>query len=556
MNLEATSIWYGLVVLAGGLGMFLYGLMLMSEGLQLAAGDRLRKMLETLTKKRFRGVLTGTAVTAIIQSSSATTVMLVGLVNAGLMTFTRSVAVIFGANIGTTFTAQLVAFDVKWLPFACLGIGFLLYTIGNRRVVKYTGQVIMGFGLLFLGMELMKGAMVPLRESGTLESWLTNYGNNWMLGLLLGIVITSLLQSSSATTAMIIAMGAAGVLSAEGADPLRIAFPIILGCNIGTCITAWVASLGASLPAKRVAIAHYLFNITGALIFLPFIFWFPSLVRWTTEAFGGSSTDIARQIAWMHTLFNLIMTLVLLPFMGLFVKLVKFLKKGKEGKPERDPLFLDPRIFHNPSLALQMARKEITRMANITMDMLKESFSCMVRIDKSGKKQLLEQENIVDSLAHSITEYLSKLSQEPLSDEQSESLVGMMHAITDIERIGDHAENIMYLSSNKMEHHLDFTPVAWEELNDIFNTVFEMYDGIIDAFAQENPDQARHYQNLEHHIDELASRFRKNHLRRLNRMECNGQAGVIFLDTLSNLERVGDLSNNVGHTTTGELERL
>lgn len=536
--------------------MFLYGLTLMSEGLQLAAGNRLRKMLETLTKKRIRGVLTGTTVTAIIQSSSATTVMLVGLVNAGLMTFTQSVVVIFGANIGTTVTAQLVAFDVKWLPFACLCVGFLLYMAGNRRVVKYTGQVIMGFGLLFLGMELMKGAMAPLKQSGTFESWLSNYGTNWILGLLLGIVITSLVQSSSATTAMVIAMGAAGVLSAGGADPLRIAFPIIIGCNIGTCITAWIASLGASLPAKRVAIAHYLFNITGALIFLPFMFWFPTLVRWTTEAFGGSSTDIARQIAWMHTLFNVIMTLVLLPFMDLFVKLVKIIRKGKEVMPERDPLFLDPRIFHNPSLALQMARKEITRMARITMDMLKESITYMTRIDKSGKRQLLEQESIVDGLAHSITEYLSKLSQEPLSDEQSESLVGMMHAVNDIERIGDHAENIMYLCVNKMENHLDFTPIAWEELDKLTKTVMEMYDGITDAFSEENPDEARHYQNLEYQVDELASRYRKNHLKRLNRGECNGQAGVIFLDTLSNLERVGDLANNVGHATTGELERL
>lgn len=556
MKLEATSIWYGLIVLAGGLGVFLFGLLLMSEGLQLAAGDKLRKMLETLTKNRFRGVAVGTAVTALIQSSSATTVMLVGLVNAGLMTFTSSVGVIFGANIGTTVTAQIVAFDVKWLPFVCLGIGFLLYMTGNRRITKYSGQVILGFGLLFLGMELMKGAMAPLKHSGTFEHWLNSYGTNWILGLLLGIVITSLVQSSSATTAMIIAMGAAGALNAGGADPLRVAFPIILGCNIGTCITAWIASLGTSLPAKRVAVAHYLFNIIGTLIFLPLITVFPSLVRWVTRITGGGTNDIARQIAWMHTLFNVFMTLILLPFINQFVKLVKAIKRGKEPMPERDPLFLDPRIFHNPSLALQMARKEITRMATITMEMLRESISFMKRLEKSGRRQLLEKENIVDGLAHSITEYLVKLSQEPLSDEQSESLVGMMHAVNDIERIGDHAENIMYLAANKMENSLNFTPTAESELSDISGTVFDMYGGIIDAFSREDPEKARRYQNLEHVVDQKASRYRRNHLQRLNRGECDGQAGVIFLDTLSNLERVGDLANNVGHVTTGELERL
>lgn len=276
MIIEATSIWYGVIVLIGGLGMFIYGMMLMGEGLQLAAGDRMRNMLETFTKNRYRGVLAGASVTALIQSSSATTVMLVGFVNAGLMTFTRSVGVILGAAIGTTITAQIVAFNaILYLSFPCIGLGFVLYVLGNRKVIKYSGQVLLGFGLLFLGMEIMKGGMEPLKASGAFESLLSTLGTNWFLGLLLGILITSIVQSSSATTAMVIAMASAGLLTVGDADPLRIAIPIIIGCNIGTCITAWIASLGASLPAKRVAVAHYLFKISGALIFIPLLAWLP-----------------------------------------------------------------------------------------------------------------------------------------------------------------------------------------------------------------------------------------------------------------------------------------
>jgi phosphate:Na+ symporter len=557
MTLEATSIWFGIFVLAGGLGLFLYGMILMNEGLQLAAGDRLRKMLEKFTKTRFRGLAAGTAVTALIQSSSATTVMLVGFVNAGLMTFMQSVGVILGADIGTTITAQIVAFNmILYLSFPCIAIGLLMFMVGSRRVIKYSGEIVLGFGLLFLGMEVMKGAMAPLKNSGTFESWITTLGSNWFLGLLLGIVITSIVQSSSATTSMVVAMGATGLLSIGGADPLRIAIPIILGCNIGTCITAWVASIGTSLPAKRVAWAHYFFKITGVLMVLPFLAWYPDLVRWVSEALGAGSDNIGRQIAWAHTIFNVAITLLWLPFLTPFARFIKAIKRGAEPVIERDPLFLDPRIFHSPSIALQMARREITRMARITMDMLHASLGYLKKLERGGKKHLLEMESIVDGLANSITEYLSKLSQEALTNEQSEQLVGFMHAVNDIERIGDHAENIMYLAVNKTESGDGFTEGANIELHEISSTVFEMYGGIINAFEAQDAKSATHFQNLEHMVDEMASRFRSNHLKRLNKGECNGTVGVIFLDTLSNLERVGDLANNVGHVTTGELQKL
>jgi phosphate:Na+ symporter len=557
MTLEATSIWFGIIVLFGGLGLFLYGMILMNEGLQLAAGDRLRRLLETVTRNRFRGLATGTAVTAIIQSSSATTVMLVGFVNAGLMTFTQTLGVILGADIGTTITAQIVAFNmILYLSFPCIGIGLLMFMVGSRRVVKYSGEIILGFGLLFLGMEVMKGAMAPLKSSGAFESLITTLGSNWFLGLIIGLIITSVVQSSSATTSMVVAMGTTGLLSLGGADPLRIAIPIILGCNIGTCITAWIASIGTSLPAKRVAWAHYLFKITAVIIVLPFLGWYPTLVRRVSEAFGAGADNIGRQIAWAHTIFNVILALAWLPWLTPFAKLIKKIKRGTEPEIARDPLFLDPRIFHSPSIALEMARKEITRMARITLDMLRTSVSYMKKLDRTGKKQLLEMESIVDGLANSITEYLSKLSQEVLTDEQSEQLVGFMHAVNDIERIGDHAENIMYLAVNKSESGEGFTESAGVELDELAATALEMYGGMIDAFEAQDQEAAQHFQNLEHIVDEMASKFRSNHLKRLNRGECNGTIGVIYLDTLSNLERVGDLANNVGHVTTGELQKL
>ena len=556
MKLEATNMWFGALVLIGGLGLFLYGMVLMAEGLQLAAGDRMRKMLEKLTRGRIRGLLVGTGVTALIQSSSATTVMLVGFVNAGLMAFAQSVAVILGADIGTTITAQIVAFKVKTLAFPLIGIGFVMFMVGNKKTVKYTGQALLGFGILFLGMELMKAAMYPLQASGAFENWISSYGSHWLLGLLLGMIITSIIQSSSATTAIVIAMGASGALGGDPELALQIAIPIVLGCNIGTCITAFIASIGTSVPAQRVAIAHFLFKITGVLMILPFLHWYPDLVIAVSDFFGGGPNDIARQIAWSHTIFNVGMALLWLPFINQFVKLVKYIKKGADPTVRRDPLFLDPKIFHGADIAFEMARKEISRMANISLEMLKTSVGFMKKIDRTGKKNLLEEESIVDNLAAAITSYLTRVSQETLTDEQSELMVGLMHAVNDIERIGDHAENIMYLAATKQENAYQFRETEKGELEAISSKVFDMYEGIIAAFGESNPEEVARFQTFEHEVDQMASKYRRNHIIRLNMGKYPPGAGVIFLDTLSNLERVGDLANNVGHVVTGDLERL
>ncbi|MDD5448777.1 MAG: Na/Pi cotransporter family protein, partial [Actinomycetota bacterium] len=449
------------------------------------------------------------------------------------------------------------AFPVAAFSLPLIGIGFLTYILGQKRKVKYAGQVVLGFGLLFLGMELMKGAMYPLKASGTFEHWLSSYGSNPIFGLLLGILITSIIQSSSATTGIVIAMGASGALSVGGIDPLRIAVPIILGANIGTCVTAFLASIGASLPARRVAVAHYLFNIVGALLFLPFIKWYPDLVRTVSGALGSGAGDIARQVAWSHTLFNVIMAAICLPLTNYFVRFVKFVRRGAEPAAQRDPLFLDPLVFRNPAVALEMVRKEVTRMGRVTLDMLKSSVGFLTgRMDRHAKKGLLEQESIVDSLAHSIADYLRRLSEEPLTPEQSEMTVGFLHAVNDIERIGDHAENIMYLAVTRQENEISLNEEERRELKDISATVFEMYEGIIEALEKSDPEEAQRYQMLEGKVDKLASEYRHNHMRQLSNGVCDAEGGVIFLDALTNLERVGDLANNVGHVVTGELERI
>lgn len=555
MTIQADNMWFGALALIGGLGLFLFGMTLMGEGLQLAAGDRMRKMLEKLTKNRFRGVLVGAGITSLIQSSSATTVMLIAFVNAGLMVFAQSVAVILGADIGTTVTAQIVAFKVETLAFPFIGVGLVMYLMGNRRNIKYSGEVVLGFGILFLGMAIMKGAMYPLQASGTFEKWISSYGQHWIIGLLLGIIITSIVQSSSATIGMLIAMAAAGVLG-TGPNALQIAIPVVLGCNIGTCITAAIASIGTSIPAQRVAVAHYLFKITGVLIFLPFLKWYPDLVIWVSDLFGATSTDIARQIAWSHTIFNVIMTIIWLPFINQFVKLVKYIRKGETPIATRDPLYLDPRIFKSPDIALEMAKKEIVRMGRVSYDMLQSSVGFLKKIDKSGKKALLEEESIVDGLASEIINYLTRLSEETLSDEQSELMVGLMHAVNDLERIGDHAENIMYLASSKQENSHDFGDIAKSELGQISDKVLEMNEGMIKSFEMSDPQMAGEYQTFEHEIDSMASTFRRNHINRQSVRECDLSAGVVFLDVLTNLERVGDLTNNIGHVVTGALDRL
>ncbi len=541
--------WTAIKIL-GGLAVFIFGMTLMSEGFQTLAGGRFQRVLEKLTSNRWMGAIVGTGVTAIIQSSSVTTTMLVGFVNAGLMTFTASVAVTMGAAIGTTITAQIVAFDIGNWAFLLIIIGFGLNFFSSGRKYKFIGEGLLGLGLIFLGLVLMKDAVAPLKDMAWFKSLLEMAVQNPLLGVLAGVILTGIVQSSSATTGMMVAMALSGILPG-GTEGLRIAVPFVLGANIGTTVTALLASIGTSRPAKRTAVANFLYKTLGVIVILPLL---PLLYSFITWAFGSMS--LARQIAMAHTAISLVMLALGLPLLNPFIKLVKLVVRGEDPPAHRDPLAISPHTLHSPWAALLAANKEAAYMGNVASEMIGQSLELVNKMSRSGKQDLLQKERIVDNIAQSITIYLSKLSREVLDDRESSKLISLMHAVNDIERAADHAENIMYLAQTRSENRLEFPKTSRDELSAISSSVIEMFGGIIEAFADDDPVKAEEYQYHEHNVDEMASKFRGNNIIRLNNEMIDPETAVVFIDILSNLERIGDLANNVGYATRRELSKL
>jgi len=530
--------------LIGGLGLFIYGIQLMGDGLQKTAGDRLRKVIEVLTTKPWRGVLVGAGITGIIQSSSATTVMTVGFVNAGIMTLPQAIGVIMGANIGTTVTAQLIAFRLDEYSLPAIGLGFGLMFFARRRTWKYVGQTILGFGLLFLGMMIMKETVAPLKEYPGFINLMTLFGTTPIIGVLVGAGMTVLVQSSSAT------IGIAQALAFRGLLTIKEAIPIIFGDNIGTCITAVLASTGTSLSARRAAAAHVLFNALGTIIFLLGL---PLILKLV----AATSPNVVRQIANTHSSFNIANTLIWLPFVAVFTKIVIKLVPGKELVIERAPIYLDKNVMVTPSIALDLATREIARMGSLAAEMLDASIFLLTnKITKNKTKEITHREEVVDILAEEIIVYLSELSQHSLSQEQSERLTGLMHAVNDIERVGDHAENIMYLATNKTEDKLKFSTGAQAELDEIYLLVKEFFAKMIEGLESGDIAMVDEYRKLEYEVDKLVRKARKEHLTRLKEGSCHPIAGVIFLDLLTNLERIGDHANNVGYVALDQLHNL
>jgi len=541
--------WTAIKIL-GGLAVFIFGMTLMSEGFQTLAGGRFQRVLERLTSNRWLGAAVGTGVTAIIQSSSVTTTMLVGFVNAGLMTFTSSVAVTMGAAVGTTITAQIVAFDIGNWAYLLIIFGFSLYFFSSGRKYKFIGEGLLGLGFIFLGLALMKTAVSPLKDMHWFKSLLDVAIGNPFLGILIGIVLTGIVQSSSATTGMMVAMALSGVLPG-GTDGLRVAIPFVMGANIGTTVTALLASIGTSRPAKRTAVANLMFKTLGMIIFLPFL---PLYIRFVNWAFG--SMNLARQIAMAHTCFSIVIAFIGLLFLNPFIRLVKFVVRGEDPPAHRDTLAVDPQTLHSAWVALLAANKEVAYMGQIASQMIGQSLDLLRKMNRAGKQDLLQKERIVDNMAESITVYLSKLSREVLDEKESTKLISLMHAVNDIERAADHAENVMYLAETKSESRLDFDETSREELDRISSSVTEMFAGIVEAFGEEDVEKAEHFQYLEHGVDEMASRFRANNIIRLSNQLVEPQTGVVFIDVLSNLERIGDLANNLGYAIRGDLSRL
>ncbi|NMS89496.1 Na/Pi cotransporter family protein [Clostridioides difficile] len=527
-----------IISLMGGLGLFLYGMNLMGEGLQKSAGTKLKKIIKLLTSNLFMGVLVGTGVTAVIQSSSATTVMVVGFVNAGIMTLKQAIGVIMGANIGTTVTAQLVSFDLTGMAPVALGIGIILYLFGNKPRIKNIAEILIGFGILFTGMDFMKMAVEPLRDYQGFTDLLVTFGRYPLLGLLLGFGITAIIQSSSASMGMLVA------LAAEGLVPLSAALPILYGQNIGTCVTSLLSSIGANKNARRAAMMHLIFNVLGTVIFL--ILLNKPVVNMVTS---WDPSNVARQIANTHTLFNIISVLILLPFTKIIIKLAIKLVPDKEGDIDEDEAktikYIDDRMIETPSIALANTIKETLRMGEKAKESLNASMEALVEHSTEKIDKTYRRERLINDLQKAILNYLLKLSKAPLDDDSREVVDTLFNTVNDIERIGDHAKNIAELSQVAIDSNISFSEEGQSELDVMYNKVVSAYTYALESMRTDNVDLACKVIKIEEQVDIMEKSCRANHMYRLNNNLCSIENGVIYLDVISNLERISDHAVNI-----------
>lgn len=528
-----------IINLLGGLGLFLYGMHTMGDGLENLAGDKLKGIFDKITSNPIKGVLTGVGVTAVIQSSSATTVMVVGFVNAGIMSLMQAAYVIMGANIGTTITAQLITFNFKSIVPVFIALGAVLVLFNKKRTLKQTGAIILGFGILFLGLNLMSDAMKPLREAPFFTNMILSLQGHVLLSLLLGIVMTAVIQSSSAVTGILVALASVGSL------PLSIALPILYGTNIGTCVTALISSLGTTKTARKAALIHLFFNVIGSLLFL--ISPISNLLLHTVEAITPVGIDgvVAKQIANAHTIFNVVNTILILPFTKYLVALVNLILPGDDKDEVNGVQYIDDRLLETPSIAFGQATNEIVRMGKIAEDNLKASLEAFKTGNENLIKKVYETESLINLLETDITNYLVKLSNSELGEAQKTTISAYFHVVNDIERIGDHAENIADWATEITAKGISFSEDAKNELNEIAELCITALDTGIDCFANYDDSKANEVKKLEEQIDILEKDLRSSHIRRLNNGQCSAIAGSIYFDLISNLERVGDHSLNI-----------
>lgn len=560
-----TSSWQDILFLAlGGLGIFLFGIKFMSEGLQKTAGDRMRIFLEKGTKTPLRGVITGTIVTGLIQSSSGTTVLTVGLVNAGLLTLRQAIGVIMGANIGTTMTAYLIGFKIEKYALPIIALGAILQFFFKSKKVTHIGQVIFGFGMLFYGLELMGHGLKPLKDMDFFLNLMANVDNNALLGVVIGTIFTIAVQSSSAT------IGILQQMADQGAVTYHQAVPILFGDNIGTTITALLAAIGTSVAARRAALTHTLFNVSGTIIFLPLFMLgiFPELIRLITNnvfvlipGFGGTweTLNIKMQIAQTHGMFNVTNTLLQLPFVGLLAAAVTKLVPGQDAMFDMTAKYLEPRLLSNPSLALGQTSLELTRMGRYSSEFFSESIRFFFNPkDKEVNPMYLEQkEELINRLDSVITDYLVRLSaNKTMSEEQSHHASTLLQAVNDLERIGDHAVNIVESAVFSMENKIVFSEIAQANLHSMAELTEKTLNMALEAFKNNDHDLARQVIKNEVLIDSMEKEFRFGHILRLNEGKCSGSEGSIFLDMLSNIERIGDHAVNLAEYVLGRMGTL
>ncbi len=528
-----------LLSLSGGLGLFLFGMSLMSNGIEKAAGAKLRNILEVFTSNRFTGLIVGILFTGIIQSSSACTVMVVSFVNSGLMNLYQAAGVIFGANIGTTVTSQLVSFNLSKIAPLFVLLGIIVVMFVKNETAKKVGDIVLGFGVLFMGLSLMSGAMGQMKEHQEIVDLLSKL-HNPIVAILLGTVVTSVIQSSSVTVSILLLMANQGLLG------LDMVLYVILGCNIGACASATLASMSGKKDAKRAAMIHLLFNVIGTIIiFIIFLIAMPQVI----ELLSRISADNGRFVANAHTIIKIFQVIVLFPFLKLIVKLTYLLVPGEDKKVGyRDSFtlkYIGDKVVFNPATAVVEVIREIERMADLASENLNRAMNALITLDKEDIDEVYEVEKNINFLNHSITDYLVKINQTNLPIEDLKSIGALFHVVNDIERIGDHAENVADDARSRAEKGLTFSKDAQKELGIMLDKVNDIVRFSVEMFAQGKIEHMTHITKLEEEIDELERLYQKRHIERLTRNECTPEAGMIFSDIVSGLERVADHAVNI-----------
>lgn len=524
--------------LLGGLGLFLLGMKDMSEGLEKAAGARMRGILEFFTKNRFIGMMVGILFTAVVQSSSATTVMVVSFVNSGLMTLLQATGVILGANIGTTVTGQLIAFNLSDIAPLFVIIGVVMVMFCKKVKVKNVGEVILGFGILFLGLSIMGDAMTTIKESPHIVELLKSLRNPFA-AMMVGFVITAILQSSSATVGIVILMASQGLLA------FTICPFLVLGCNMGSCVSALIASLGGNKDAKRAAMIHFLFNVVGSAV--SFVILLFALTPITDAIMHMSGNDPARAVANVHTIMKVFEVAILFPFMGWIVKATYKVVPGRDEKPgdEFKLHYIGGKNIISPTTVVHDGIKEIEHMGNVAITNLKRGMDVLCNPRAELVEEIYRTESYINFMNHKITDYLVKAGEMDLPTADADLLGGLFHVVNDIERIGDHAENFADAAKRRMDDKIELSEKAQKQLNDMMEKVVRLLHYSLDMFTNKNSEHMREILSLEDEIDQDEKKLQRAHAKRLTKNKCTPEAGMIFSDTVSGLERVADHATNI-----------
>ena len=531
-----------IIPFVGGLGMFIYGMQIMAQGLENAAGSKMKSLLEVLTKNKLMGVLLGAGITAVIQSSSATTVMVVGFVNAGIMNLKQAMGVIMGANIGTTVTGWLVS-SVEWAEFLsparlapiAVMAGVILMLVGKRRSSKEIASIIVGFGFLFIGITTMSSAVEPLQDSESFTNLFVTLGSNPLLGILAGTLVTAVIQSSSASVGILQSLAAAGLV------PFSAAIYIIMGQNIGTCVTAILSSLGAKKTAKTAALMHLLFNIIGTIIFSTAAIILFQVVQ--PEWANGLITQT--EISIVHTAFNICTTVLLFPVSDWIIKLAKKIGRVEEDSQDKSMVQLDERVLQTPGLALQSTVNEVIRMGQIVEDSLMVAKDVLFTLKDGDIQFLKEEEATVDRLSAGITNYAIKVGALQISEKEHQDVAHLLQVVSDMERISDYCENISEFAETLYEKKASFSEIGEEQLKEMMEVCTDSYRYALKAFENQDRAMALKVIEKETQADNLELRLRNKHIQRLANNQCKTEAGIVYLDTLVCLERISDHARNI-----------